>query len=414
MESISVFSGPREDGKGCCEIVNEPVNDPYHGREATQAKHFILERYLQALAFKVLTFNDLTYVDGFSGPWKTGTEDFSDSSFMIAIRTLTEVQEKLHRDRGVRRNIRCFFSEDDPGTFAKLERSVRQFHKPDNGFVVKTFSGRFEDAVDDIQKFIGSSFPLIFIDPTGWTGYPLDKIKPLFVRHKCEVLINFMFDHVNRFSYSLDEATVRSIDPILGGSGWQDRLDPDLSRGRAAEKLFRETLKDVGDFKYVVSTEIDKGAIDRLHFFITYGTKHLEGLKVFRETEYRARRLHERNRANAKERKRRERTGIDDLFSDHQAAVKESMIDAIVEEKCALAATDLMETLSRRDTVRFDSVVGELLERHMLRETNIKDICVALVVAGQIEDTWGERSRKPSRETIIRLKEVSEKVTPYT
>ncbi len=388
----------------------EPVNDPYRGREATQAKHFILERYLQALAFKVLTFSDLTYVDGFSGPWKTETEDFRDSSFMIAIRTLTEAQEKLHRERGIRRKIRCFFSEEDPGSFVKLESSVKQFHNPGSGFVVKTHSGRFEDAVGDIQEFIGSSFPLIFIDPTGWTGYPLDKIRPLFDRNKCEVLINFMFDHVNRFSYSLDEATVRSIDPILGGSGWQDRLDPALSRGRAAEKLFRETLKHVGGFKYVVSTEIDKGTIDRLHFFITYATKHLEGLKVFRETEYRARRLHERNRANAKERKRQARTGMEDLFSDHQAAVKESVIDEIVKEKCASASTDIMARLSRRNKMRFESVVGELLERYMLRETNIKDICVALAATGQIEDTWREQGRKPNKKTIIRLKVVSEKI----
>ena len=408
MEPISALGGAGYDGKGCRAIVNEPVNDPYCGREATQAKHFILQRYLQALAFKVLTFSDLTYVDGFSRPWKTATEDFSDSSFMIAIRTLMDVQKKLHRERSIRREVRCFFSEEEPETFVKLERSVRQFHNPSNGFSVRTYSGRFEDAVDEIQEFIGSSFPLIFIDPTGWTGYPLDKIRPLFDRHKCEVLINFMFDHVNRFAYSLDEATIRSIDPILGGSGWQDRLDLSLSRGRAAEKLFRETLKDVGDFKYVVSTEIDKATIDRLHFFITYGTKHLEGLKVFRETEYRARRLHERNRANAKERKRRTRTGMEDLFSDHQEAMNDSMIDEIVEEKSALASTDLIATLTRRDNVRFDSVVGELLERHMLRETNIKDICVALAAAGQIENTWGDGSRKPNRESIIRLKIMSE------
>jgi len=44
------------------------VIDPYSGREQTKAKHFILKRYLQALAFKVLTFSDVTYIDGFSGP----------------------------------------------------------------------------------------------------------------------------------------------------------------------------------------------------------------------------------------------------------------------------------------------------------------------------------------------------------
>ena len=61
------------------------MTDPYFGREQTKAKHFILRRYLQALAFKVLPFFDITYVDGFSGPWETKTEDFIDSSFMIGI-----------------------------------------------------------------------------------------------------------------------------------------------------------------------------------------------------------------------------------------------------------------------------------------------------------------------------------------
>jgi len=42
------------------------VTDPYSGREQTKAKHFLLKRYLQALAYKVLTFSDITYVDGFS------------------------------------------------------------------------------------------------------------------------------------------------------------------------------------------------------------------------------------------------------------------------------------------------------------------------------------------------------------
>ena len=69
------------------------MTDPYIGREQTKAKHFILKRYLQALAFKVLTFSDITYVDGFSGPWETKTENFSDSSFMIAISVLRDAQK---------------------------------------------------------------------------------------------------------------------------------------------------------------------------------------------------------------------------------------------------------------------------------------------------------------------------------
>ena len=404
MEPISALRRTANHGSGCGDLVNGTVTDPYGGREPTRAKHFILERYLQALAFKVLTFSDITYVDGFSGPWRTETEDFSDSSFMIAIKTLLDVQEQIHRRPGNRRNIRCFFSEDKPTTFKKLEQSVKQYHKPGDGFEIKTYMGKFEDAVDEIQMFIGTSFPLIFIDPTGWTSYPFEKIKPLFDRKKCEVLINFMFEFVNRFAHSQDEATIESIDQILGGSGWQGRLDPSLSRGLAVEKLFRETLKVIGNFKYVVSTKIDRATLDRLHFFITYGTKHLEGLKVFRQTEYDARRFHERNRVSAKERKRTARTGMADLFSEHDETVGELTIDEIVVEQSVLASAALMVSLSRRDDVRFDSVLGELLEPYMLRETNVKDICVALEEAGKIENTWGDGNRKPNAGTVIRLR----------
>ncbi|MGA8498273.1 MAG: three-Cys-motif partner protein TcmP, partial [Xanthobacteraceae bacterium] len=98
--------------------------DPYSGREQTQAKHFILRSYLQALAFKVLTFSDITYVDGFSGPWQTKTENFSDSSFMIAISVLKDAQRKIMEQRRIERRIRCFFSESDPEAFEQLEQAV--------------------------------------------------------------------------------------------------------------------------------------------------------------------------------------------------------------------------------------------------------------------------------------------------
>ena len=294
------------------------MSDAYSGREQTKAKHFILKGYLQALAFKVLTFSDITYVDGFSGPWETKTEDFRDSSFMIAIAVLQDAQKQILA-QGHQRRIRCFFSESNPKAFAQLQEAVAVFHKPEEGFEIKTYCGKFEDAVSEIQAFAGSSFPLIFIDPTGWTGYPFDKIKPLFLPSKCEVLINFMYDFVNRFAQSDDEATIASLNPILGGPGWRHRLDPDLPRGPAVEKLFRDTLKAEGNFDFVVSTKIDKSTAERPHFFLAYGTKSPDGLKAFRQIEYAALREYEKSRADVKERQREVRSNMADLFAGHQA-----------------------------------------------------------------------------------------------
>jgi three-Cys-motif partner protein len=376
--------------------------DHYAGREQTQAKHFILKRYLQELAFKVLTFQDITYIDGFSGPWESKTTDFSDSSFMIAISVLLDAQKQVQDRTGEKRKIRCFLSEANKDSFTKLQAAVAPFHKPAEGFEIQTFCGEFADAVGQIQRYIGTSFALIFIDPTGWTGYPFDKINPLFARAKCEVLINFMYDFIRRFVNSEDPEIIASFEPIFGGPGWRDRLDPALERGPAAEKLFRETLKTAGKFEFVVSTKIDKSTADRPHFFITYGTKSLAGLKAFRETEFVALRQHEHNRANAKERERQARTGTADLFAGQHATVQEATIEDIVAEQMATASIKLVNDL-KAGARPFSVVLESLLQSHMLRPTNVKDICVALAKAGTIENTWGGGVRKPQDNSIIRL-----------
>ncbi len=276
-------------------------------------------------------------------------------------------------------------------------------HQPNQGFEIKTYQGDFEDAVSEIKSFVGSSFPLIFIDPTGWTGYPFDKIKPLFAPAKCEVLINFMYAFVSRFVASQDESTIASLDKILGGPGWRDRLDKTLPLGPAVEKLFRETLQRSGGFGYVVSTKIDKSTEDRPHFFIAYGTKSREGLKAFRDTEYAALRAHARKRADAKERRREERTKSSDLFAGMDADIQEASIDDIVSEQKALASDRLTTILAEKGVSPFPAVVDALLQAFMLRETNVKDICCELARAGKIMNTWGNGQHKPKDTTMIRL-----------
>lgn len=72
------------------------------------------------------------------------------------------------------------------------------------------------------------------------------------------MLINFMYGHISRFLTHPDPKIIASLDPILGGRGWQNRLDPAMPKGPAVEKLFRETLSNAGRFRYVVSTRVDK------------------------------------------------------------------------------------------------------------------------------------------------------------
>ena len=310
----------------------------------------------------------------------------------------------IYEQTGVRRKIRCFFSEKNATAYQQMVAAVAPFHRPDEGFEVKTFHGEFVDAIGEIRTFIGNAFPLIFIDPTGWTEYPFTKIAPLFAYAKCEVLINFMYGHISQFLTHPDGKIIASLDPILGGPGWQRRLNSTIKKGPAVEKLFRETLKAAGKFGYVVSTRIDRSTQERPHFFLAYGTKDRAGLKAFRETEYKALREHAKNRSAAMTRKRDERVNTASLFADFDAAQKGASIDDLVDEQKALANEMLLEMLSTAPGgIAFVGILDAMLQAFMLRETNVKDVCVELAKKGKVENTWGTGGRKPTAHTVIKL-----------
>jgi hypothetical protein len=84
------------------------------------------------------------------------------------IRGFTLGDRVYGRDRK-RRRIKCFFSENDPAAYVQLVQAVAPHNKLSEGFEVQTFCGKFEDAIQQIHAAIGGAFPLIFIDPTGWT-----------------------------------------------------------------------------------------------------------------------------------------------------------------------------------------------------------------------------------------------------
>ena len=112
-------------------------------------------------------------------------------------------------------------------------------------------------------------------------------------------------------------------------------------------------------------------------------------------------------RATARERIREQRTNTPDTFAGHQAKVQEATIDEIVEEQMEFASAELMTALAKRGPRLFSSVLVSLLQAYMLRETNVKDICVNLAKAGTIENTRGSGNRKPRNQSLIKLTETT-------
>lgn len=383
------------------------MSNPYDGREQTQAKHFILRHYLEALAMKLLTggYSSLSYIDGFSGPWESQAEDFADTSFKIALSVLSDVARHFRRE-GQPKQIRCFFVEKDKTAFEKLQMEASHYHDPENLFTVRTANDKFEDVIPEIQEFTKDSFSLIFIDPTGWTGYPLKKISSLLRQGENELLLNFMYDHINRFASSTGEPTVQSFEPTLG-KGWKNKIDKSLPIGPQVEAMLRDKLRDAGPYEFVIPTRIEKTIDKRTHFTIIYATRKYIGLKVFRDISTKALLAHESNVLTARGNEKNSKYGGAKQASLFEPAeipeagtfTKDKKSD--FKKACYFVEERIK---SNKGRLIFQTLSAEAMETFMVRETEVKDICVALAQNGKIEATWKQgspRRWKPGQNDIL-------------
>jgi three-Cys-motif partner protein len=192
------------------------IPEEYRGREQTYAKHHFLREYLERVLFVTLSpksrFNEFVYIDGFSGPWKSQTEGYTDTSFAIAINQLRIVRDK-YKAMGHVVKMRCVFVESS-SKYQELEDAVKTVTDID----IKLFNGKFEEKISEILTWIGPSrsvFVLTFVDPTGWS-VDLTAIRPLLARKPGEVIYNFMYSFMHRFPDHPDEKVQASYDLPLG------------------------------------------------------------------------------------------------------------------------------------------------------------------------------------------------------
>lgn len=369
----------------------------YRDREQTYLKHFFLERYLERVAYNIGSFStDFVYVDGFSGPWQAEGQALEDTSFMIAIQKLRSVRDGLFERLGKRVGIRCLFIEKDPVAFATLQKAVQGIAD----IKIRVEQGEFEKLVPEVLRFIGGSFSLTFIDPTGWSGFELVKITPVLQHPRGEVLLNFMYDHINRFLNDAREATAESFTKLFGGP-----IDESIIRGADRERkiltLYLERFRQAGKFAHVTSTRILHPVKDRTYFHLVYGTRHPKGVLEFRSVEKKAFAEQERIRVDAKQTRRIERSGQEEFFKDVEAVEGPRDFDQERRVQLRNAEAKLLEMLTERGRIRYEDVRVTLLEMPLVWESDVKEIILHLRgTALEIEGMKGKQ-RKPQEGHFI-------------
>lgn len=372
----------------------------YRGREQTFIKHLILRRYLETVARHILWFQqEFVFVDGFSGPWAAASQNYEDTSFGIAMRLLRKVRDELKANHQRDRRVRCIFVEKGARAFGRLSEAVRAASYID----ARAIRGRFEDSVDEILPQIASAFALISIDPKGWS-FDLRKLGPLLRHRPSEVIVNFMFEHINRFLDDQRPGIRASYVLPFGDPNWRSRFDAlqasGLGREEAVLELFREQLKAVGQFDYVLSARVRRSTAERSHFYLVYGTRNRKGLIEFRRVEKQALEAEENSRIEARHDRRtsRSRQGLLRVETAQP-------LDRIRAPEVQRAADWLQGQIRHLQSLPYVGALSAVLERFSVTEPELKDILVSLRSQGEIELIgMTPRQRKPSEGVMISIK----------
>ena len=349
----------------------------YVAREQTWVKHVVLRKYLEQFAPVVgSAWTTINYVDCFSGPWEAVAGDLADTSFSIALQVLRQARETLRVRFNRTVHLRCFFIEKDPTAYARLKKFAGE---AGTDVEIETRNGEFESLIPEILQFVRKpgprkSFSFIFIDPTGWSGFALKRIKPLLRLEPGEVLINFMTSFIRRFIETKSSDEVRkAFEGLFGRPDFAGKL-----AGVAAEdrddvilEMYREELKSISGYRYVCSTPVLNPTKDTTHFHLVYGTRSPKGLEVFKNAEKPTMAAMEQARAAAQQDAREGKSGQPELFGSqdmHRAGYYERLRDRSIARSRALVERELRG----RTRIPYDEAWEIALGEQLVWDTDLK------------------------------------------
>jgi len=387
--------------------VTLPSIEHYAGREQAYVKHYFLASYFEALVFKIASrFDSIVYVDGYSGPWQSGSEDYRDTSFGIALATLRSAKQTWKaKGRDVR--MKAVLVEERDEAYLNLQQLQPAY--PD--VEISPMKGDFRQQVNAILTRIpDDAFAFVLIDPLGWR-IPIDTIAPLLRRPNTEVLFNFMFDFINRAA-SMSHS-VAGLDELLPVAGWRDELalvdQVGAPEGRSAARkriliqAFREVLRQKGGYPYVAEMPVLRPMKDRTLYSLVYATHSPTGIKVFRDCQTRTLREQDSVRQTTKLAAATAVTGQGDMFATNHGLGPDPVTEFLNEER-RLARNSLMQGMGGVAHRRYQEVWPDILTRHAVRLPELNEMVADLKRQGILESAnWDARQRVPRGDTELRL-----------
>ena len=256
----------------------------------TKTKHLILRRYLAAWLPIMSSGNRrVLFIDGFAGPGRyDGGEE---GSPLIALGAVLDHS---------RLNPGCEFSflfiEQDIKRAERLMEEIERLknERPfPNQLNYEVAHAKFEERISHVLSDLAGARlapTLAFIDPFGFEGLPMRLVAEIAKYPRCECLITFMYESVNRFFVHPNPKIREHLEALFGTAearalmGLDDRPEERFAK---ITNLYERQLRAVAGFKFVRTfTMIDSGG--KVEYLLFFGTNNETGLSRMKDAMWKA------------------------------------------------------------------------------------------------------------------------------
>ena len=247
----------------------------------TKAKHEILRYHLEEW-FPILgsVYRSLLCIDGFAGPGGyAGGEPGSPIVALDAIRH----HPALNGFASLGKTVEFLFVDNEAGHCRHLKERIRGTHWP-NAFKIGVVHAEFEDVLtgllDDVVAGRRQMPPtLVFIDPFGPSGFPMDLLRRLASFDRVDLLINL--NHLDFVRWILPDPTKHiTADRLYGGPRWRPALAlPTKELPAFLVTEYEIALREIGwrgtSFEMVNNQ-------NQTAYHLVFGTGHPKGMEAIK------------------------------------------------------------------------------------------------------------------------------------
>ena len=249
---------------------------PYE--EQTQIKHKVLGAYAKIWVSKLGYRNNTLFFDchGGCGAYIDNDGTVNYGSSIIVKKLADEVNKSRSKKTGV------YYCEVDKGNYKNFLEVIKDCDIDCSTGNIVTYNKCFEDVIQNpvVRKYYTNYSTLFLVDPFGF-NFCVDVLSGLMKGHGNEIIVNFMFDFVNRF-ISVDTVE-ESYNSFFGSDLW--KLANDMS-GQAREEylvnLFKEKLKQVTGAKFVFAYRLCYPYKDQTYYYLMHATNHIDGITLMK------------------------------------------------------------------------------------------------------------------------------------